>query len=152
MDGLPKANTNVQFAMTLKSKEHVMYLWQDIYKLICSNTPPHPWPNPKTGKPITQYHFSTRTLVSLTEIHKQWYVLNENKKFTKIVPFNIAELLTPIGLAHWVMGDGYWDKSSKTIGICTEKFSLIEVILLISVLKEKFNLLATPQRRIKGNK
>lgn len=65
--------------MTLKSKEHVMYLWQDIYKLICSNTAPHPWPNPQTGKPISQYHFSTSekfffSLASLTEIHKQWYV------------------------------------------------------------------------------
>lgn len=72
---------------------------------------------------------------------------NDNKKFTKIVPLNIAELLTPIGLAHWLMGDGYWDKSSKTISICTDNFTLIEVKLLISVLKENFNFLATPLRR-----
>lgn len=130
-----------------------MHLWGNIYNSICTNTPPHPWPNPKTGKPITQYHFSTRSLVSLTEIHKQWYILNkENNKFTKIVPLNIAELLTPIGLAHWVMGDGYWDNSDKTINICTDNFYLAEVVLLISVLKENFNLLATSKRRIKANK
>lgn len=153
LDGLPKPNTNAQLAMTLKSKEHVTYLWKEVYGAICSKTPPHPWPNPKTGKPVTQYHFSTRALASLTEIHKQWYVLNkDNKKFIKIVPLNILDILTPISLGHWIMGDGYWDSHSKTIDICTDNFTLSEVELLISVLKDKFNLLCTTKRRIKANK
>jgi hypothetical protein len=155
LDGLPKPNTNVQLAMTLKSKKHVTYLWQEVYRVICSDTLPHPWPNPNTGKPVTQYkkHFSTRTLASLTEIHKQWYILNkETKKFVKIVPLNIGELLTPIGLAHWIMGDGYWDSHGKTIDICTDNFTLSEVELLISVLKEKFSLFCSTKRRIKSNK
>ena len=41
-DGLPKPNTNAQFAITLKSKEYVYYLWKTIYKDICSNVEPHP--------------------------------------------------------------------------------------------------------------
>ncbi len=107
-DGKPKPHTNAQLAMTLKSKEHVEYLWQEVYKPICSNTPPHPWPNPKTGKPVTQYHFASKALVSLSEIHSQWYIwCNRFNKFIKIVPLNIGDLLTPIGLAHWLMGDGY---------------------------------------------
>lgn len=153
INGLPKPNTNAQFAITLKSKEHVMFLWQDIYSAICSKNPPYPWPNPKTGKPVSQYHFASRALVSLTEVHKQWYIFNkENNKFIKIVPLNIGELLTPIGLAHWIMGDGYWDTYNKTIDICTDNFTLSEVELLISVLKEHFDLLATTKRRIKSNK
>jgi hypothetical protein len=139
--------------MTLKSKEYVTYLWQDVYRQICSDTPPHPWPNPKIGTPVTQYHFSTRTLASLTEIHKQWYILNkENKKFIKIVPLNISELLTPIGLAHWLMGDGYWNSHGKTMEICTDNLTLSEVELLISVLKDKFHLFTTTKHRVKANK
>jgi hypothetical protein len=153
LDGKPKPNTNAQLAMTLKSKEYVDYLWQEIYKPICSNTPPHPWPNPNTGKPVTQYHFASKALISLSKIHSQWYIWSDTaSKFTKIVPSNIGNLLTPIGLAHWIMGDGYWDKSSKTVVICTDNFTLSEVELLITVLKSKFNLTATVQRRIKSNK
>lgn len=139
--------------MTLKSKEHVDYLWEVVYKPICNITPPHPWPNPKTGKPVTQYHFGTKALLSLTEIHSNWYIWsNTLNKFIKIVPLNIGELLTPIGLAHWIMGDGYWDKHAKTVNICTDSFTLSEVELLISVLNSKFNLKATVKRRIKANK
>lgn len=152
-DSLPRPNSNAQFAMTLKSEDYVMYLWQEIYASICSKTPPHPWPNPKTGKPISQYHFASRSLISLSEIHKQWYVFNEDtKKFIKVVPLNIGDLLTPRGLAHWIMGDGYWDSSAKTVKICTDNFTEKEVELLIKVLNDKFDLLAAKQRRIKANK
>lgn len=68
------------------------------------------------------------------------------------MPSNIGELLTPLGLAHWLMGDGYWDNSAKTVVICTDNFTLAEVELLITVLKSNFNLTATIQRRIKSNK
>jgi len=40
----------------------------------------------------------------------------------------------------------------KKIEICTENFTFSEVELLISVLKDKFNLLASTKRRIKFNK
>ena len=83
----------------------------------------------------------------------EWYKFNkENNKFIKIVPLNIGELITTIGIAHWIMGDGYWDNSSKTVVLCTDNFTLSEVELLIIVLKSKFNLTATVQRRIKANK
>ena len=152
LDGKPKLNTNAQLAMTLKSKEHVYFLWRDIYGPICTNTLPHPWPNPNSGKLTTQYHFSSRALPSITQIHNQWYIWSDdNKKFIKIIPSNIFDILTPIGLAHWLMGDGYWDKSSKSALLCTDNFTLDEVKLLISVLDTKFNLYSTPQRRKKSN-
>lgn len=67
----------------------------------------------------------------------------EKNKFIKIVPLNIGDLLTTIGIAHWIMGDGYWDNSVKTVVICTDNFTLSEVELLITVLKTKFKLTAT---------
>nr|YP_010170397.1 LAGLIDADG homing endonuclease [Phanerochaete carnosa]QRZ60378.1 LAGLIDADG homing endonuclease [Phanerochaete carnosa] len=87
-------------------------------------------------------NLSLRT--ALTVLHSQWYRLDkENNKFIKIVPLNIVDLLTPIGIAHWIMGDGYWDNSSKTGVICTDNLTFSEVELLIRVLKSKFNLTAT---------
>ena len=101
-EGLPTPNSNAQFAITLKSKEHIYHLLrvreENIYKEICTSTGPHPWPNPKTGKPVTQYHLASRALPSLSEIHKKWYILND-KKFVKIVPLNIKDLLTAKSIA-----------------------------------------------------
>lgn len=64
----------------------------------------------------------------------------------------IGEWLTSRGLAHWKIGDGYLNSNGKTIEIFTDNFTLSEVALLISVLKNKFNLLATIKRKIKANK
>lgn len=50
------------------------------------------------------------------------------------------------------MGDGNWNSNSQTMEICTDNFTFSEVELLISVLKDKFNLVCTTKRRIKSNK
>ena len=62
---------------------------KNIYYSICTNTEPRPWPNPNTGKAITQYAFSIKSLPSLTLLHsisspmevkRQWYEWSESKK------------------------------------------------------------------------
>lgn len=152
-DKIGNMKGNAHYAMTLKHYDYAFYLWKEIYSSICTNTPIRPWPSPKTGKIPSQYAFSSKSLVELTLLHREWYIwCNKFNKFIKIVPLNIGDLLTPIGLAHWLMGDGYWDNSSKTVVICTDNFTLSEVELLIEVLKFKFYLLATVQRRVKSNK
>jgi len=50
------------------------------------------------------------------------------------------------------MGDSYWNTADKTVVICTDNFTEIEVELLIKTLKDNFDLLATKRRRIKANK
>jgi hypothetical protein len=132
--------------MTLKNKEYLYHLCKNIYKSICTNTEPRPWPNPKTGKPISQYVFSTKSLPYLTLLHSQWYKGSEAKKgFIKLVPLNIEELLTPIGLALWITDDGF--KYGNGIVLCTESFTLAEVELLKKVLEFKFGLTVTIQIR-----
>jgi hypothetical protein len=87
-------------------------------------------------------------LPELTDLHPKWYNWDTiQNKWIKIVPKGIKNLLTPIGIAHWIMGDGYWEKSTKTVIICTDSFTEEEVILLIRVLKDKFNLNATVKKR-----
>jgi hypothetical protein len=146
LDGKPKLNSNALYAMTLKDKDYIYHLWQNIYYSISTKTEPRPWPNPNTGKPITQYAFTSKSLPSLTLLHSQWYEWSEHKKgFVKIVPLNIEELLTPIGLAHWIMDDGF--KSNNGISLSTESFTLAEVELLKKVLESKFELIVTIQNR-----
>jgi len=146
VDGSPKPNNNANFCMTLKNKEYIYHLWENIYSTICSKTVPCPWPNPKTGRPITQYNFKSRSLPSLTLLHSQWYEWSKSKKgFVKIVPLNIEELLTPIGLAHWIMDDGY--NNGKAVVLCTESFTLDEVILLKKVLESKLELIVKIHNR-----
>ena len=69
LNGKPKLNTNALYAMTLKNKDYIYHLWQNIYNSIRTNTEPRlacGLPNPKTGKPISQYAFSTKSLPYLT--------------------------------------------------------------------------------------
>lgn len=44
-------------------------------------------------------------------------------------------LLTRIGLAHWIMGDGYFTNGS--IKLCTDNFTKEEVLRLIDILEKK---------------
>ena len=63
----------------------------------------------------------------------------------KRIPLNIGELLTARSLAYWLMDDSY--KHSSGLSICTESYSEQEVLLLISFLKEKFNIDSNPMKR-----
>lgn len=70
-EGKAKQNTNALYVMTLKSFEYISHLF-NIYSPICTSASIRPWPNPKTGKPASQYTFSTRSLPQLSKLHSQW--------------------------------------------------------------------------------
>lgn len=38
----------------------------------------------------------------------------------KILPTNIEKFLTPLAIAHWIKGDGYY---SNSVVICTDNFT-----------------------------
>ena len=56
----------------------------------------------------------------------------------KIIPNNIGELLTEIGLAYWLMGDGFYRKNRGGVFICTDSYTPKEVELLVETLMNKF--------------
>ena len=58
----------------------------------------------------------------------------------KLVPSNIGELLTPVGLAFWIQDDGTFSKINGTVTLCVESFSQSDVESLLAVLKNKFGL------------
>ena len=97
--------------------------------------------------------FGTYSLPCFNEFYDLFY-----PEGTKLIPSNIAELLTDISLAYWLCDDGTFDKSNRTViltgarrlppfsshgmkmGVCTDSFTLEGVELLINVLNDKWNL------------
>lgn len=85
-------------------------------------------PDKRTGKLYSSIAFKTYNLPCLNEFHTLFYRdsglrhVSGQVRFTKIIPLNIQQLLTPLSLAHLVMGDGFYTKD-KSIVLCTESFS-----------------------------
>lgn len=85
------------------------------------------------GKKHQSIYFDTLTYEAFNYYHELFY-----SDKTKIVPLNIQELLTARGLAYWAMDDGTADRSGFVLH--TNSFTKQEVDLLVSVLKNKFEL------------
>jgi hypothetical protein len=66
-----------------------------------------------------------------------------------LVPSNIGELLTPVGLAFENQDDGTFSKINGTVTLCVESFSQSDVESLMAVLKNKFGLECRIEKRSK---
>lgn len=90
------------------------------------------------GKLRQIVRFRTWTYTSFNWIHELWY-----KNNIKQVPANIAEYLTPLALAIWIMDDGC--KVGKGLKFSTNSFSYNECLILVKALNDNFNLKASVQ-------
>ena len=59
----------------------------------------------------------------------------------KIIPLNIEELMSPVVLAHLLMGHGNLKQPDKIIRIYTNSFTQVEVNLLALAITRKLNIL-----------
>jgi len=87
---------------------HEDYLF-DLYEIFEEYCPAGPKTqtsmlNKKTGKVHSAIYFRTYALPCFKELHELFYVDG-----TKVVPLNIKELLTPLGLAYWICDDGSFE-------------------------------------------
>lgn len=62
-------------------------------------------------------------------------------KGVKIIPKNIYDLLTPVALAHLIMGDG--KKSRHGLILCTDSYIIQDIVKLINVLNIRYRLVCT---------
>ena len=117
-----------------QSIKNFKFLWNTFVKLskLCSSFPILS-KTIKRGKFFYSVSFQTRQLKCLKEIYE---ILYENNK--KVIKLDLLNYLDYIVLAYWIMGDGA--KRNKGIVLCTDNFSLKEVILLLNMLKIKFDL------------
>ena len=118
-----------------QSVSHSSYLWFVFYlkSHYCSS-----YPILVTGvrQGVQNYglQFKTRSMPCITELY---YLFYPNK--VKIIPDNIYDLLTPVALAHWIMGDGL-NYKGKGLGLATDSYSIQDTVRLMNVLIIRYNL------------
>ena len=129
---------------SVKNSDYVDFLYQIFKNLVRMK------PRTRTvkgfGKNFDRLGFTTLSLPDFLAFRDLFY-----RDKTKIVPSNIAQLLTDIGLAVWFMDDGsYKSKECKGKLLCTHNFTSGEIALLCKVLDHNFGLRAISRRQKDG--
>jgi len=131
-------NALLQFNQSVKNSEYFWFVFRLLAPLIIS------WPklytHVRSGTVCSSLHLVTRALPCFTKLHSLFYVNG-----LKCIPDSsiIYHLLTPIALAHWLIGDGAW-KGSGVI-ICTDSYTISDCVRLMNVLRLRYNLDCTLQ-------
>lgn len=108
-------NSNLTFKQSLS---HSNYLWF-IFSILSHYCTSYPSlvSGIRNGKKLLALQFFSRALPCLTELYSLFY-----PNGIKIIPCNIYELLTPIALAHMIMGDGV--ARPHGLQLCTDSYSI----------------------------
>lgn len=128
---------NVRLELT-QSLDNSGYLWFvfSILSYCCMAYPMYRNRN-RLGKIHCSIAMTTRALPCLTVLYSKFYLNG-----LKIVPTDIYNMLTPVALAHLIMGDGTSDHGNGVI-LCTDSFNLKDVIILMNVLIIRYKLECT---------
>ncbi|KAG0122693.1 LAGLIDADG endonuclease, partial [Tuber indicum] len=131
-------NARLEFEQSYSKKEYVFFVFF-ILSHYC-NSLPGLFFTKKAGIRKENVNYSlkivTRSILCFTELYSLFYL---NK--VKIIPDNIYDLLTPVALAHLIMGDG--QIASNGLRICTDAYSSSDIVKLINVLMIKYRLVCT---------
>jgi heme/copper-type cytochrome/quinol oxidase subunit 1 len=128
---LQKGNKNGQARLGFKqSIIHLEYLLQVFFLLVhyCKSVP-----TLVSSRGFAGVTFTTRSIVAFTLLHSQFYV---NR--VKVIPADIYNLLTIVGLAHFICGDGSQAKGGG-LYLNVQCFTLPDVVRLMNVLTIKFD-------------
>ena len=162
-DGYAERRGNSTRIILKQSLQKINYI-HHLHKImsdggVCNPNPPRAKTSlAKSGKLYYSAKFATYSFSSFNHIHESFYgQRDDNLKFSKKVPDEIAQLLTPRALAHWIMDDGSLyknlrgakrgpDKSSIYYGglrMSTESFNFEEISKLQEALFYNFSLKST---------
>lgn len=132
----PNQNSRFNFVQTsVKHLEYFKYVF-NLFKPYCTEDIEYNIKSWEDSRFNTQYEalqFTTMQLPCFNFFRDTFYLDGK-----KVVPLNIDELLTDIGLAHWIMDDG--SKQGNGLHLNVYAFSPEDVDRLINVLITKFNL------------
>ncbi len=106
-----KHNPYLSFGQGIVHKDYLFHLYE-LFQNYCLSAEKisNRLPDKRTGNIYTRVTFNTFSLPCFNELHNLFY-----QEGLKIVPSNIAELLTPLSLAYWICDDGSWDKTCKRV-------------------------------------
>jgi hypothetical protein len=143
-----KSNTRLQFKQSIKNKLYIEHLYL-LFQEFCGSKPlvMSSFDNrPNKMKEYSSIKFQTLSLPCFNKYRELFYSLNGIKFIPKILDM----LLTERGLAYWIMDDGY--KSVNGFYLCTESYTLEDHQVLVSVLRNKFNLNCNIHKITNGNR
>lgn len=131
------SNARFGFAQSGKDakREYFTHVF-DLFSMFCTpGLRPYIKTFTRTGfdSVYTSISFVTMRLPCFNKYHNLYYSLE-----SKIVPYNIMELLTPVGLAYWIMDDG--SKQNNGLHLNVYAFDSESVNRLMEVLNLKFDL------------
>ena len=134
-------NVRLGFKQSLAHFDYVWYVFS-ILSHYCSSYPQ--WiTGIRAGNRFFSLQILTRSLTCFTELYPVFYS-------NKIIPPDIYNLLTPVALAHLIMGEGSVERHS--LKICTSSYSIQDVVRLMNVLMIRYKLECTLRIRRKKNK
>jgi len=144
------ASGNTRFMFTQSGKYAKREYFSLVFDLFASFMTPETKLSGIVVKPIKSYKGESYTKVTLNTmglpcfnyLHSIFYVGG-----VKCVPEDIINLLTPCGLAHWIMGDG--SKQGHGVHLSVYAFSSLDVALLIAALT-KMGLQCTVHKHVAG--
>ena len=116
---------------------------------LCStNYGPYFYLDNRTNKTYSFFQFKTYSIPYFTKLYNLWYINN-----IKVIPFEFIHLLTPLALAHWIMGDATFKKDGG-LTLCTANFAKEEVQKLADYLTTNYNLTCSihTEKKAKSNK
>ena len=129
--GIRSKNAYLTLTQSLGHSDYIHFVF-NILAHYCSRYPAFRKRN-RYGKSLYSLVLCTRSMSCITELHKHYYI---NK--TEVVKLSIYNDLTPVALAHWIMGDGTFN--GVTLLLCTDSYSIKEVVLLMNVLIIKYDI------------
>jgi hypothetical protein len=118
-------NARLGLKQSLAQSSYVLFVFNQLSHYCASA--PSLTSSTRAGKRFYGVQFFTRALPCFTELNSLFY---HNK--IKVVPVNIYELLTPVALAHMIMGDG--EARTSGLVLCTNSFTVKDVVRLMNVL------------------
>lgn len=131
-----KANTRVVFRQGEINKEYLLHLY-DLFQTYVY-TPPYKYKifNKENNKERCNLSFATLALPCFNPYYSLFY--SEGKKR---IPHNIADYLTNVSLAYWIMDDGGF--TGNGLKLYTNAYTLEDLSLLIEALNKNFQIKAT---------
>ena len=130
------SNVRVVFRQGSINASYLLHLYELFQKFVTNPPSVSTILDSKTGRSRYNLSFSTLALPCFNELYESFY---ENK--IKRIPNNIADLLTPVSLAYWIMDDGSFTGSG--LKISTNSFSSKDLDLLINALEINFSIKAS---------
>lgn len=124
-------NARLGFKQSLNQSIYVYFVF-NLLSHYCSSAPCLT-SSVRNGKINYGVQIFTRSLPCFTELHSLFYIQK-----IKVIPVNIYDLLTPVALAHLIMGDG--EARQSGLVLCTNSFSVQDVVRLMNVLIVRYGL------------